>query len=132
VLVRGYPVFWAHIGACMVTLFPPALCIGATFPFAVRVLALGSDTAGPASARVYAANTVGSIAGSVCAGFFLIPGLGFAGAMSAAAAVNLGLAAAAALVFEPRRRIVAARAAAGRIARALAPPGAPSRILRPS
>ncbi len=132
VRVRGSSVIWTHIGACAVTLFPAALCIGATYPFAVRVLAIGSDTAGPASARVYSANTVGSIAGSICAGFLLIPGLGFAGALIVAVALNLALAGAAALIFEPRRRIVAAIAAAGGIALAVAPPATPWNMLRAS
>jgi spermidine synthase len=92
----------------MVTLFPSALCIGATFPFAVRVLARRGDDAGPASARVYAANTAGSIAGSVCAGFFLVPGLGFAGTLIACVAINLVLAAAASLLVGPWRRGLAA------------------------
>src|SRR5262245_47909768 len=118
-------VIWAHIGACAVSLFPPALCIGATFPLAVRVLARGSDTAGPASARVYTANTMGSIAGSISAGFFLVPGLGFAGALIFGVATNLLLAAAAALIFEPRRRIVAAIAAASGVALAVFPPSTP-------
>ena len=82
----------ADVAACMATLFPAALCIGATFPFAVRVLARERDDAGPASARVYAWNTVGSIAGSVCAGFFLVPGLGFEGTLALAVAINLALA----------------------------------------
>ncbi len=130
VQLRGTPAIWGHIGACAVTLFPPALCIGATFPFAVRVLAAGRDAAGPASARVYAANTVGSIAGSVGAGFFLIPSLGFSGALIAAVAINFCLAAAAAILFEPRRRIVAALAAAGGVVLVVAPPTTPWGILR--
>jgi len=120
----------ADVAVCMVTLFPAALCIGATFPFAVRVLARRGGDAGPASARVYAANTAGSIAGSVCAGFFLVPGLGFAGTLVACVAINLALAAAAALLVGPWRRGLAAVAVAGAIALAIAPPGTPWAILR--
>jgi spermidine synthase len=130
VRLRGSSAIWTHIGACAITLFPPALCIGATFPFAVRVLALRSDAAGPVSARVYSANTMGSIAGSICAGFFTIPVLGFQGALIVGVTINLCLAAVAALVFEPRRQIVAALAAAGGIALAVAPPATPWHILR--
>ena len=50
--------------ASMLTLFPAAVAIGATFPFAVRVLARREADAGPVSARVYAANTLGSIVGA--------------------------------------------------------------------
>jgi spermidine synthase len=130
--VRGSTEIWTHIAICAVSLFPPALCIGATFPFAVRVLALRSDAAGTASARVYTANTLGSIAGSICAAFFLIPGLGFAGALIAGVSLNLALAAGAALILVPRRRIVAGLAAAGGIALAVSPPSTPWLLLRAS
>ena len=125
--------------SCMLTLFPAALCIGATFPFAVRVFARRSEDAGPASARVYAASTLGSIVGAVGAGFALVPGLGFAGAVAACAAVNLALAAAAALLADrrrtaeradPRRPALVVAAVAGGFALVLAPPATPWSMLR--
>ena len=121
---------WADTAACALTLFPAALCIGATFPFAVRILARDRDDAGPASARVYAANTAGSIAGSVCAGFFLVPGLGFAGAMTFCVVANLSIAGLAALLLAPRRPLLAIAAAVGGVALAIAPPTTPWRMLR--
>ena len=51
-------------------LLPVTICVGATFPFAVRILAQDASDAAAASARVYAWNTLGSIVGSVGAGFF--------------------------------------------------------------
>jgi spermidine synthase len=116
----------------MLTLFPAALCIGATFPFAVRILARSGDDAGPVSARVYSANTVGSIVGSVGAGFFILPNLGFAGTLLACVATNCLLAASAALLFEPRRRVLAAVACAGALALAVFPPATPWKMLRMS
>jgi predicted membrane-bound spermidine synthase len=77
----------------MVTLLPAALCIGATFPFAVRIMARGSEDASSASARVYSWNTVGSIVGSILAGFVLLPMLQFAGTLELAVGLNLLLAA---------------------------------------
>jgi spermidine synthase len=118
--------------ACMLTLFPSALCIGATFPFAIRVLARGEQDAGPASARVYAANTLGAIIGSVGAGFFAMPGLRFAGTLTACVATNLGLAGAAALLLEPRRHVLLAAACAGGVALALLPVATPWAVLRAS
>ena len=94
------------------TLFPVACAIGATFPLAVRVLARSEDDAGPASARVYAANTFGSIVGAVGAGFFVIPALAFAGTLAAAVVLNLTLAVGAALLLVPRRPGLAAIAGA--------------------
>ena len=121
---------WSDVGACMVTLFPAALCIGATFPFAVRMLARERDDAGPASARVYSANTVGAIAGAVCAGFLLVPGLGFEGTLAAGVAINLALALGAALLFSPRRPLLAGAAVAGGVALAVFPPATPWAMLR--
>lgn len=123
---------WTHVTLSMATLLPPTLMIGATFPFAVRVLAQGGADAGPASARVYAWNTVGSIAGAIGAGFFLIPALGFEGMLVVGVATNLALAAAAATLFAPRRPWIVAAAAAGGIALVLLPPEPPWRILRSS
>src|SRR5262249_51817956 len=54
-------------------LLPMTIAIGMTYPLAVRVLARNADDAAPASARVYAWNTVGAIVGSLAAGFVLIP-----------------------------------------------------------
>ena len=70
-------------------MLPATLAIGATFPFAVRVLARGRADAAPASARVYAWNTVGAIVGALGSGFLLMPLLGYAGLVAAAAGVNL-------------------------------------------
>ena len=59
-----------------VALLPAALCIGATFPLAVRILARHEAEAGPASARVFAWNTLGAIVGSMMGarlGFDAIP-----------------------------------------------------------
>ena len=73
-------------------LLPVTICVGATFPFAVRILAQDASDAAAASARVYAWNTLGSIVGSVGAGFFLLPWLGFHGTVLLGATLNVGLA----------------------------------------
>lgn len=73
-------------------MLPATLSIGATFPFALRVLARDEREAGAATGRVYAWNTFGAILGAVLAGFFVIPGLGFEGTVHLAVAVNTALA----------------------------------------
>jgi len=89
-------------------LLPSTLCIGATFPLAVRVLAERESDAGPASARVYAWNTVGAIVGAIGAGFFVIPALGYAPSLTAAIVLNLALAAGSVLLFpDASRRVLA-------------------------
>ncbi len=113
-------------------LLPITLCIGATFPLAVRVLARDPGQSAVATARVYSWNTLGSIAGALGAGFVLLPELGFEGLLSAGVAASLALAALAALALPPRRPAVAGLAAAAALALALAPASAPSRLLSSS
>jgi spermidine synthase len=113
-------------------LLPGSLCIGAVFPFAVRLLARDEAEAGPAAARVYAWNTVGSIIGALAAGFFLVPALGFEGTLSLAVALNLGMALVAAAAFKPTARLVAGLAVAGLAALAIVRPETPWTVLRHS
>jgi len=56
-------------------LLPMTLALGATFPLALAAAGPGVS-AGREAARVYASNTLGAIAGSLVAGFALIPRLG--------------------------------------------------------
>jgi spermidine synthase len=85
-------------------LLPMTIAIGMTYPLAVRVLARDADDAAPASARVYAWNTIGAILGSLAAGFVLIPALKYEGAIQVAvyASALLGIAAAWLLLPVPR------------------------------
>jgi spermidine synthase len=69
-------------------LLPMTLALGATFPL---TLALGADSqsiAG-ATARIYAANTGGAIAGALAAGFVLIPALGLRDTIRTAAFLSI-------------------------------------------
>ncbi len=118
--------------AAMATLFPAAVAVGATFPLAVRALARSETDAGPASARVYAANTLGAIVGAVGAGFFVIPALGYERTLAACAATSLLLAAAAALRLPTRRRALVATVGAGLVLLAAFPPVKPWAVLRAS
>nr|NIP97505.1 hypothetical protein [Akkermansiaceae bacterium] len=74
---------------CGLILMPATLCIGATFPLAVRGLTEDHREAGRWAGRVYAWNTIGAIVGAVGAGYFLIPALGFAGTFKWAIFGNL-------------------------------------------
>jgi spermidine synthase len=108
----GENVLWA-----IVVLLPATVFIGATFPIAVRILAAGAEDAGRSTARTYAWNTVGAIAGSVLAGFFLVPALGFEGAVRLAVGANLLLAVSTlVLVGEVRRVLAVTVAASGALA----------------
>ena len=110
-------------------LLPVTLCIGATFPFAVRVLARHPAQAAGATARVYAWNTVGAIAGALGAGFVLLPGLGFSGTLSVGVAANLALAGLTALAMRPRRTTLAAATAAACVGLLLFPARTPWDLL---
>ncbi|MGY8805668.1 MAG: hypothetical protein ACKVK6_15715, partial [bacterium] len=119
---------WA---ASTFTLFPAAVLLGATFPFAVRILARDENDAASASAKVYAVNTLGSVVGSIGAGFFIIPALGYAGTLIFCVAVNLLLALGTALTLvDVNAKRVQAVAAIGIVLLAISPPGEPWRILR--
>ncbi len=89
-------------------LLPMTIAIGMTYPLAVRVLASDAADAAPASARVYAWNTVGAIAGSLAAGFVLIPELRYEGAIRVAVFASAALGIVALWLLVPVNRIVAA------------------------
>jgi spermidine synthase len=121
----------ADAAVAAATLLPAALCLGATFPLAVRVLARQEAEAGTAAARVLAWNTLGAVMGAVGAGFFLVPALGYSGALALAFTINLALAAAAAVARPRSRRLIAlvAVSAGGLV---LLPPAPPWNLLRTS
>jgi len=122
----------AGAGVAAAALLPITLCIGTTFPFAVRLLACSPEQAAAATARVYAWNTVGAIVGALSAGFLMLPRLGFAGTVIAGVAANLALATVAALAIQPRRKVVAAVAVAAAVVLFVAPPQPPWTLLRTS
>jgi spermidine synthase len=127
-------------------LLPLTLCIGSTFPFAVRLLARDASDASAASARVYAWNTLGSIVGAIGTGYFLLPWLGFIGTLVVAVLANLTLAIVTAsfaqrgeaerspsgLIEPPPRRALAAAAGVAALLLALVPTPLPGRLLRTS
>ncbi len=81
-----------HPWLAMLLLLPATIAIGASYPFAVRVLAGDSADAASAAARVYAWNTVGCVFGALLAGLAILPQLRFEGAARLAVAGNLSLA----------------------------------------
>ncbi len=94
---------WTLALFAVAVMLPATIFIGATLPLSVRVLARDESEATAGTARIYAWNTVGAIAGAVLAGFVLVPGLGFEGSIRFAVAVNFFLALwAAACVARPR------------------------------
>jgi spermidine synthase len=86
-----YPslITWQFLLIIAVTLIPTAL-MGAVFPLATRALANARTEAGAATGRAYAINTLGTISGSVLAGFVLIRSsvLGVQGSIAFASILN--------------------------------------------
>lgn len=79
-------------------LIVPTVLMGATMPLVVRSSAFSGSLLGSRAGALYAANTVGAIAGTPGAGLFRIPQLGLRTSFTIAAAVNV-LVGAAALVM---------------------------------
>ncbi len=100
----------------------PTLLVGTTFPLAIAALRPGAAAVGRHVGLVYGANTVGTILGSMLAGFVLVPGVGIQATVRIAAAANVavGLGALAAASALGRRGRVAVAAAVGAFALALA------------
>jgi spermidine synthase len=86
----------------------PAACMGMTFPLVLAALAPRADR-GAFTGRVTAVNTLASIAGSLLAGFVLLPALG---SQRACGAIALAYAVVAFAVPAPGRRWIGAMALA--------------------
>lgn len=70
----------------------PPFLMGGTLPVLVRALAPRNGEIGSVTGRLYAANTVGAIAGALAATFVLIPGVGLFGTAFIAALANIAAA----------------------------------------
>ena len=109
--------FQLDLVRCLWAVLPPACLWGASFPLALVAVASRGQDPGRLVGGVYAANTIGAIAGALLFSLLLIPAIGTAGAER----VLIGLAAAAALVAlvpllwqRPRTVRAAARRPGGR------------------
>lgn len=68
----------------------PTICMGGTIPFLTRALSKNVEESTGVHARVYATNTAGAFAGTLLAGFFLVPALGLPLTVMGAALLNVG------------------------------------------
>jgi spermidine synthase len=114
-------------------LMPLTFFIGMTYPLAVRILAARAEAAAAASARVYAWNTVGAIAGALAGGLILIPSLRFEGAIQLAVVTSALLAAASIWMLGNSQRAFGIVVTVGALAIALVfQPAIPTKLLRAS
>jgi spermidine synthase len=79
-------------------LIVPTTLMGATLPVLSRFLASSIAAAPREAGRAYAVNTLGGVAGTLAAGFILVPGLGLRATTLGAALLNLAIAGAALLL----------------------------------
>lgn len=96
-LTRGHSqsftvLYSAYFALTALLLILPTTVLGAVFPVAVRAASPGMGEIGRRVGALYAANTVGAIAGSVLAGFTLVPVLGLASGVAVGAAFHLAAA----------------------------------------
>jgi predicted membrane-bound spermidine synthase len=91
---------------------PAAVAMGVTFPVAARLYASTSDRLGDRVGRIYGANTLGAIAGSLAGGLLLIPLVGAERALWLTALGN-ALAALVVLAVAPGKRAQRLGVAAG-------------------
>ena len=104
-----------ELGLAALVLLPAALCLGAVFPLAARVLHSRGEGGGHAIGHAYAVNTAGTVLGAAGGGLFLIPTLGSLPALASAAWTHIALGVAFALAAPGRwraRLVVAALVAA--------------------
>lgn len=82
-------------GLAMIVLLPPTVMMGATLPLLTRHLTQRAAAMSGHVAWLYAVNTFGAVAGTLAAGFMMLPVMGLRTALLAAAVVNImvGLAA---------------------------------------
>jgi spermidine synthase len=69
-------------------MFVPALLMGMVFPIVTRIYTR-REAVSTSVGRIYFVNTVGAVAGSLLAGFVLVPALGSARSLALMAAVNI-------------------------------------------
>lgn len=86
------PYIIENLACTAVLLLLPTMVLGALLPLAIKVSTPGLTRTGRKVGYLYAWNTIGSIAGSLMAGFVLVPWLGTQGSFSLLVLVNVLLA----------------------------------------
>jgi len=91
-MLPAHPLFThgVHFLFAAILLLPPTVCMGGTFPLMCRFFA--RKRSGGQIGRLYALNTLGATAGTLLAGFLLIPALGLSRTGYLAVGLNAGIA----------------------------------------
>jgi len=86
--------FWLYLFQFFILyamLLVPTTLSGGVFPLVCQSLRAPKERLGKSIGGLYAGNAIGAVAGSLCAGFVLIPALGLRGSMRVTVLVNLFL-----------------------------------------
>ena len=95
--------FQLDLVRCLWAVLPPACLWGASFPLALAALAARGQDPGRLVGAVYAANTIGAIAGALLFSLYLVPAIGTAG--SERVIIGLAVLASTALMLSRSQRI---------------------------
>jgi len=121
--VSGMSSHLVRFAIALAALLVPTFLMGGTLPLLVRGFVREMPALGGATARLYGLNTLGATAGTLAAGFWLIPSYGLATAIYTGVALNLVIAALVLALLGRLPRVEAAQAAPRKSVRE-APPGA--------
>jgi spermidine synthase len=105
-------------------LLPPTICMGGTLPALARLVEQEHHRPGRFVGVLYGLNTLGAVLGAGCAGFLLLPSLGFTLTVHVAAAGNLLLAGTAFLLASKWHQAAQAKAPPRRVRQKAADEGA--------
>lgn len=112
---QGDAVHLLYLLVLPIVLVPMAL-FGVAFPILIRIYAQDAGAAARGLGIATAVNTVGSIVASFCVGFWWIPGWGTDASLYALLMLDLGVAVAALLAFQPLGGAARLRSLAGGLA----------------
>ncbi len=123
-------VFRTDLYRCALALLPATVCWGASFPLALGAISTGRADPGRLVGRVYAANTVGAIAGAVGFSMLAIPLVGIGHAQQ----ILIGVSVASSLLLIAPERVTPGAAAvlvatAASVFLAMAVPGVPPMLV---
>ncbi len=92
-----------RLGLSFLILFPPTFLMGATLPTLAKFYIRRTEGIGSGTALLYGLNTAGAVAGTLTAGFLLLPVLGMRDTLRMAVVLNLGIGTLACLLSQQLR-----------------------------
>ena len=98
---------WRFLLSCLMLLIPTTL-MGATLPILSAALTRSAGVTASSITRLYTRNLVGAIAGSIAAGFLLLPMLGIRGTIYTASLINIAIGVVAIIVDRTKVQVASA------------------------